>query len=430
MKQACFDALGANGPSLLIDFSSESAALCLPGTHLIPEMSHVNSPVSVDPRFAFRATCLALALSLSACASIENFMGGDKIDYRSATVKTAGLEVPPDLTQLARDTRYQQPGATVSAATFQSGGALSNVSANVGASAVASTAVVNNPNIRMERLGSERWIAVKQTPEALWPQLQAFWKERGFTLVADDAAAGVMETDWAENRAKLPQDFIRSTLGRFLDPLYSTGERDKFRIRVERVSGGSEIYISHRGMEEVYNSVLKDSTSWKSRPTDPQLEGELLQRLMVKLGAQAEAAKTAVASTAAAAGTALPARARLLDGRSSPTLQVDDGFDRAWRRVGIALDRSGFTVEDRDRSQGLYFVRYIDTSTASKEDPSFFSKLLNFGRDKATVPPARYRVNVKGEADRSVVAVQNDQGAPETGDAGKRIVNLLLEELK
>ncbi len=392
---------------------------------LSSEMSHVNSPAFVDEtaRFPFaptalRVAVLGLALSLGACASIENFMGGDKIDYRSATVKTNGLEVPPDLTQLARDTRYQQPGTTVSAATFQSGTAA--------APAVAA-AVINNPNIRMERLGSERWIAVKQTPEVLWPQLQAFWKERGLTLVADDAAAGVMETDWAENRAKLPQDFIRNTLGRILDPLYSTGERDKFRMRVERVSGGSEIYISHRGMQEVYNSALKDSTAWQSRPTDTQLEGEFLQRLMVKLGSQTEVAKTAVAGSTTAA--ALPAKARMLDGRGA-TLQVDDGFDRAWRRVGIALDRSGFTVEDRDRSQGLYFVRYIDSSTASKEDPSFFSKLLNFGRDKATVPPARYRVNVKTEGDRSVVAVQNDQGAPETGEAGKRIVTLLLEELK
>jgi outer membrane protein assembly factor BamC len=363
--------------------------------------------------------CVGLALSLSGCASIENFMGGDKIDYRSATVKSTGLEVPPDLTQLARDTRYQQPGTTVSAATFQSGAAT--------ATAAAPAAVINNPNIRMERLGSERWIAVKQSPEVLWPQLQAFWKERGLALVADDAAAGVMETDWAENRAKLPQDFIRNTLGRILDPLYSTGERDKFRTRVERVSGGSEIYISHRGMQEVYNSALKDSTAWQSRPTDTQLEGEFLQRLMVKLGSQTEVAKAAVGATAT--GTALPSKARLLEGRAA-TLQVDDGFDRAWRRVGIALDRSGFTVEDRDRSQGLYFVRYIDSSTASKEDPSFFSKLLNFGRDKAAVPPARYRVNVKADGERSLVAVQNDQGAPETGDAGKRIVTLLLEDLK
>ena len=345
-------------------------------------------------------------------------MGGDKIDYRSTTVKANGLEVPPDLTQLARDTRYQQPGGTVSAANFQT----------VAAPAPAASAVIPAASdIRLERLGNERWLAVAQTPEALWPQLQAFWKERGLVLLVDQVNAGVMETDWAENRAKLPQDIIRSTLGRLIEPLYSTGERDKFRTRVERVAGGSEIYISHRGLVEVYTSTLKEATVWQPKPADPQLEAELLQRLMVKLGTKEEAAKAAIV---AAAAPTQAARARLLDNLPAATLQIDDGFDRAWRRVGLALDRSGFTVEDRDRAQGIYFVRYVDPSFAGREDSTFLSKLFSFGRDKGGITTARYRVNVRSEGERSTVAVLNDQGGPENGDAGKRIVGLLLEDLK
>ena len=380
-------------------------------------MTHVTSFRKFTP---VCAACLLLALALGGCSTVENFMGGDKVDYRSAAVKTNGLDVPPDLTQLARDTRYQQPGGTVSAATFQSG------QAQVGANPVATVVVPSASDVRLERLGTERWLAVAQPPERVWPQLQAFWKERGMVLVVDQANAGVMETDWAENRAKLPQDFIRNTLGRLIEPLYSTGERDKFRTRVERTANGSEIYISHRGMIEVYTSALKDSTAWQARPTDPQLEAELLQRLMVKLGTKEEVAKAAVAAVA----QTQPSRARLVEGQAAATLQVDDGFDRAWRRVGLALDRSGFTVEDRDRAQGVYFVRYVDPSFAGREDPSFLSKLFSFGRDKGPITTARYRVNVKSEGERSTVAVLNDQGAPENGDAGKRIVGLLLEDLK
>ena len=365
------------------------------------------------------AACVLLALALGGCSTVENFMGGDKIDYRSASVKTNGLEVPPDLTQLARDTRYQQQGGTVSAATFQTGTAVVPVVPAV--LPVAS-------DIRLERLGNERWLAVAQTPELLWPQLEAFWKERGMVLLVDQPKAGVMETDWAENRAKLPQDIIRSTLGRLIEPLYSTGERDKFRMRVERVPGGSEIYISHRGLIEVYSSALKEATMWQPRPADPQLEAELLQLLMVKLGSKEEAAQAAVVAAAAAPTQA--ARARLVAGQAAATLQVDDAFDRAWRRVGLALDRSGFTVEDRDRAQGVYFVRYVDPAFAGREDPSFLSKLFSFGRDKGGITTARYRVNVKSEGDRSTVTVLNDQGGPENGDAGKRIVALLLEDLK
>ena len=86
-----------------------------------------------------------------------------------------------------------------------------------------------------------------------------------------------METEWAENRAKLPQDLIRKTIGKLLDGMYSTGERDKFRTRLERnAQGGVEIYITHRGLQEIYPTKERDSTTWTVRPSDPDLEAELL----------------------------------------------------------------------------------------------------------------------------------------------------------
>ena len=368
---------------------------------------------------------LAAALSsLSGCSIVGDTLSGDKVDYRSGGEKTIGLDVPPDLTQLTRDSRYQQTqGGAVSAASYQAG------TVAAAAAPAASAAVTIAPeaigDMRIERLGNERWLRTSLTPEQLWPQLQAFWKERGFRLTADEPTAGVMETDWAENRAKLPQDFIRSSIGKVLDGLYSTGERDKFRTRVERASGGSEVYITHRGMIEVVTGQNKENTIWQPRPAEPQLEGEFLSRLMLRLGAKEEAAKAAGA-TLSAPGAA--ARARLVEGESAATLQVDDGFDRAWRRVGVALDRSGFTVEDRDRTQGLYFVRYVDPANVGRDEPGFFAKL--FGLDKKDGGPAKYRVSVKGAGERSVVSVLDNQGAPENSAAGKRIAATLLEELK
>ena len=123
-------------------------------------------------------------------------------------------------------------------------------------------------------------------------------------------------------------------------------------------------------------------------------------------------------------------RGGLLAGRPAATLQVDEGFDRAWRRVGLALDRSSFTVEDRDRGQGVYFVRYVDPRQSGRDEPGFFSKLFSFGKKDAASGLARYRVAVKSEGERSTVSVQNAQGAPEDGDAGRRIVALLLEDLR
>lgn len=378
--------------------------------------SHIPLRHARTPRLARLGLIAAASLvTLGGCSTVENLVAGDKIDYRGSATRTSGLEVPPDLTQLAKDPRLQQPGGVVSASTFQT--------AAVPTAPTVAGVVPKASDLRIERQGNQRWIVTNLPPEQVWPQLQAFWKERGLALTLDQPEAGVMETEWAENRAKLPNDIIRNTLGRLIDPLYSTGEKDRFRTRVERTGSGSEIYVSHRGLVEVYTNPQKETTAWQPRPTDPQLEAEFLQRILVKLGAKEETAKAVVAE----AGTAPPARARLLPNQVAATLQVDDGFDRAWRRVGLALDRTGFTVEDRDRTQGVYFVRYVDPAQAGKEEPGFFGRL--FGKSSVE-GPARYRVSVKGEGERSTVQVLNAQGAPENGDAGRRIVSLLVEDLK
>lgn len=360
-----------------------------------------------------------LVAGLSACSSVENFMGGDKIDYRSGgTTRPQGLEVPPDLSQLNHDARFTQQGGSVSATQFQAGNATTAAATN-------SVAPKDLGTVKLVREGNQRWLSVPMTPEQVWPQLQGFWKERGFNLVVDQAETGVMETDWAENRAKLPNDFIRNSVGKVFDSLYSTGTRDKFRTRVERTAGGSEIYITHRGVEEVYSGDRKETTVWQPRPADPQLEAEMLQRVLLRLGVKEEVAKSTVASPVTA-----PAHARVVEGQAAATLTVDDAFDRAWRRVGLALDRSGFTVEDRDRAQGVYFVRYVDPAQAGKDEPGFLSRMFSFGKKKEDGGPVKYRVQVKGQGEQSTVTVLNAQGQPENGEAGKRIVGLLVEDLK
>jgi outer membrane protein assembly factor BamC len=281
-------------------------------------------------------------------------------------------------------------------------------------------------DIRVERDGNQRWLIVKQTPEQLWPQLKQFWEESGFTLAQDLPTAGIMETEWNENRAKIPQDFIRNTVGKVFDSLYSSGERDKFRTRIERRADGvSEIYISHRGAQEVITGAQKESTMWTPRPNDPGLEAEFLARLMTKLGNGADNAPAKVAIEGA---VVQPQHASLVGAGAERGVQVDEGFDRAWRRVGLALDRAGFTVEDRDRTQGTYFVRYVDDAAETK---GWFKKLFSWGSSEADKEAQRYRVSVKAGADSSsMVTVQDNAGKPVTTPVAEKILTLLHEQLK
>ena len=359
-----------------------------------------------------------IGLSLAASACTTTLLDSDKLDYKSA-VKGASLDVPPDLTQLSKDSRYVVTGGVTSASSYQGAAATS---------AVSTTAPAVVGDVRIERSGDQRWLVINRPADKLWDPVREFWQESGFNLTTDQAAIGIMETDWAENRAKIPQDFIRSTIGKVFDGIYSTGERDKVRTRVDRnANGGTEIYITHRGMQEVYSNQSKDSTVWQARPTDPELEAEFLRRLMVKLGVAQEQSKALVA--ASAAGTAPQAPARVTTVNNVPVLQLNDGFDRAWRRVGLTLDRTGFTVEDRDRSQGLYFVRYI-APTGDKKEPGFFAKYLSFGSSNTAIAPLKYRVAVRSEGNATTVSVLNAAGAPETSADAQRILQVIADDLK
>lgn len=382
------------------------------------------------------ATCLActaFVLSLGGCSTFDSLFSSDKVDYHTAAKQTQGLEVPPDLTQLAKDSRAQVQGGSITAS--QLSAVRPANSANAQAAATGSVATNAIGDIRMERSGTDRWLHVSATPEQLWPQLRAFWQERGLEVVKEQPELGVMETNWAENRAKLPQDFIRSTIGKVFEGLYSTGERDMYRTRVDRSANGTDIFISHRGLQEVYTTSGRDSTAWQGRPSDPYLEAEMLSRLMLKLGGKEEAAKAVVAeagkpapataaSTLRVGGEAPKARRPLSEVPDS--LSVADGFDRAWRRVGLSLDRHGFTIEDRDRAAGLFYLRYADPEQAGKDEPNFFQRL--FGAKAAA--PVRYRVSVKAEGVKSTVGILNEHGQAVADDNAKRILSLLMDDLK
>jgi outer membrane protein assembly factor BamC len=355
------------------------------------------------------AACGVVVSLLAACSALD----GDKVDYKSAQ-KASSLDIPPDLTKMSGDPRYTIPS---------SGSILASDMPN--ARAGVPTATNQLAAIKIERLGNQRWLVVDRPPELLWDAVATFWKDNGFILLIEDRPLGIYETDWAENRAKIPQDFIRNTIGKLLDSVYSSSERDKFRTRMERnAAGGTDIYITHRGMQEQGGSATigqPGSTYWTPRQPDPELETEFLRRLMIKLGISNQQA----AETVKAAAPSATSRVSQENGQWA--VLIDDGFDRAWRRVGVSLDRSGFTVEDRDRSKGIYFVRYVPASADQKES-GFFSKLFNGGSKENK--PVKYRVLVQSNAQSSTVTLLDETGGTAPGSVAKQIAELLVADLK
>jgi len=364
---------------------------------------------------------VVLALGLTACSSFSSLTASDKVDYKKqGEVRGPNLALPPDLITAQADRRFIVQDGTAT---------MSEYSQAVKKSSQMRTNVLTGiPGMKIERDGDKRWLVVDKSAASLYPQIKDFWQENGFLLLIDSPSTGIMETDWAENRTKIPQDIIRRTLGKVLDSLYDSGERDKFRTRLEvQKPEVTEIYISHKGAIEV---PLKDanttiSTSWTVRPSDPELEAIFLTRLMERLGMTQEQAKAQITATAAAPKTP---KAKLIEDGSATRIEMTQSFDRAWRDIGLALDRSNFTVDDRDRSKGIYFVRYVNPKDLG-DSRGWFGR--TFGKtDDADKKAKVYRVVVQDRGQNQIViSVQDSDGKPENTATGNQLLTTLDRQL-
>lgn len=385
------------------------------------------------------AVLAALPVALSGCSYLEQTFTNDKVQYESSNSR-APLEIPPDLSQLPRENRYTVPERRRAVNATE---VASQQQAAASQPAARSQAVLpQTVTAKIVRDGDLRWVHTEVPAEQLWPVVQDFWASVGLTIRAQDPKTGYIETEWAENKARLPQDIIRATFGKLIDAVYSTGERDQYRCRMERSDqGGTDIYITHRSMVEVVKDKT-DSTIWQPGPRDPQLEAEMTTRLAQKIEqefnpgvkkAELPSVKTAAAEKAAAPKLATPIyKSEIVNGADGKAAAViiKEPFDHAWRRVALAIDRMNFTVADRDRTKGIFLVKYLDPSYEErmKKEQGFFANL--FSSTKAIEPPTYQIKLVPDGAGQSRLTVTGENGVADTTGVASKIITLLGEQTR
>lgn len=386
---------------------------------------------------AFRLAAAAAAIaSLSGCTFLGIDFNDDKVQYESSNSR-ANLEIPPDLTPIQNDNRFQVPARPgVVSANAEAEKARQAADAN---EPTASKIVPLTVRAKVMKEGTDRWLRVNAAPEQLWAVVQDFWPSVGLVVREQNPKTGYMETEWAENKAKLPQDIIRRTIGKVIDFAYSTGEQDQYRTRMERNDDGTtDIYISHRSMVEVVTGADKESTVWQPGPTDPTMEAEMLQRLALRIDAEFNPNASAEAEAEAQKELAqqfkvepVATRARIENGADGKAAAVvlTDNFDQAWRRMGLVLDRMGFEQVDRDRTAGWLLVRYLDPAyeAAQKEKRGFFTNLFS---SDAVIDAPNYRIHLSGEGAETRVTVQGPDGGEDATGVAPNILGLLAEQLR
>jgi len=378
-------------------------------------------------------------LTLAGCSmsKIQDNLPDQRLVYKKQREASENLEIPPDLTSGSFDDALDIPGGVEQPTTFSEYAGSREQRQRV---ASRGDVLPEVRNVELKRRGNERWLEVQATPQAVWPRLIAFWREQGILLTEQNPTLGVMRTDWLDNRAEIRKDFVTRMVSKVAEGIYSTSTRDQYSLRIEDGvrSGTTDIRLSHRGMAErlVTDGIGDNSrTIWEPSGSDSEKEAEMLRRLMVYLGASQSRAAGPGTEVAATAGQPVGANTRLTVAGGVPVILIPQEFRSAWRLTGTALDRAGFAVEDRDQTQGVYYVRYAGRGgpdgvpPPDGKKPGFMSRMAFWRKDEVD-SVKQYQIKVSGNETESRVTVLNADGTPDGSANGQRILGLIQEQMR
>ncbi len=372
---------------------------------------------------------LPILVACNTLPEIDGMLPDRKVEYKKSKQAGQNLEVPPDLSSSSISDSLVIPGESgASSATYSD---FASRDMTTSGYARSSGVIPKLDDVQVRRDGDKRWLLIKASPDDVWARTVDFWQENGILMTEQDPSIGVMVTDWVENRADIKSDFITDTVRKVFDSAYSAATRDQYRVRIERGAeeGTVELFLTHRGMQEEMMTSTGSSNErpvWVPRDTDHGLEAEMLRRLMVHMGVGSQKASSSLARK----GVSAKSRSQLNRSANQVSLTVKDETPRAWRLTGVALDRVGFAVEDRNRSDGVYFVRYNDPMKDT-DDPGLLSKLAFWKDDDKNIDKEnRYQVKLTPDGEQTEIVILSESGARDNSATAVRILTLLHEQMR
>ena len=251
---------------------------------------------------------------------------------------------------------------------------------------------------RIKREESIRWLEIDLPPADVWLAVRDFWLNQGFTLEIELPEAGIIETGWQQDRTQVLGTGLTRYLDIALERINDTGIRHRFRTLIEPgdTPGSTSVFVAFRGIKQEQNG---DFTPLE---VDVTREAEMLRRLLLSFRLPEE-------SVATLEQFEQQTIVNDLYEKNAHILVILRGRDQAWRRLQLALDRSGFTVTDSDFASGN-IVLLLAEPAKDPDSEGLLDVLFSSDDEAATSYEVVLQVRYDNENTTQIIAPDGDEG--------------------
>jgi len=185
--------------------------------------------------------------------------------------------------------------------------------------------------IKIQKVGSKRWVLVEAPTSQVWPLTQSFLSQSGISVINRVPDTGLVETAWVEFKS-------------------ATSKPSQFRVLIEKGlrPETTEIHIVQRDRSVEIGKV------WPNTSIDPEREAWLLEAMANSLAGNIQ--NRAASLLGQSVGGEV--KAKLFMGENEPLLGLSLEEGRAWATVAHALEKEGFMVWEEDSENRVFYAQF------------------------------------------------------------------------
>jgi outer membrane protein assembly factor BamC len=241
-----------------------------------------------------------------------------------------------------------------------------------------------NSSVQLRRLGELMWIYVETLPSTSWPITKSYWNTSSYETISANPQLGEIIINFDES----------SFLNMKIEHGIKEASTEIFLTQIDKSS--NEIISNPDLIQSELSSLVSYFADTVDQFTGTSLAAQNLNDLK---------------------------KTRIFVENGRTVIELDLNFDRAWSSVTKAMDAAEIFANDKDRSNGIFYVSYVE------QDNRGFLSFLNPRKNedkKVLSDDAKFEVKIIEKNNKTYVIAYSKDGKLEESE---KLISKINESL-